>query len=120
MFAALRTMMIQINTPSAAEVQGYALLARLDAEIATMAAAMQAADLVMAECNAEMAGLRRVAHVRLTALKEAAIAARAVRPEHIRHSRAAACLRDGANIAGLMGKAYDMNESAVQPMARVA
>jgi hypothetical protein len=108
MFATLRNVVKRINTPSAAEVEGLALLARIDDEAAAMQNAVQQAE-ERSDC-----ALLAVARARLTALKEAAIAARALRPEHICYSGALACLREGVVFAPMMGQA------AVQLLARVA
>jgi hypothetical protein len=105
MFALMRNVVKRINTPSAAEVEGLALLARIDGEIAVMTAAVE---------GAGQSSLAAVARARLAALKEAAIAARALRPEHIRFSGAMACLQQGAVLAPMMGQA------AGQILARVA
>jgi hypothetical protein len=108
MFATLRNVMTRINTPSTAEVEGLALLARIDDEAAAMERAIR-----KAEGGAD-AGMLSVARARLGALKEAAIAARALRPEHIRFSGALACLQQGAVFAPVLGQA------ATQVLARVA
>jgi hypothetical protein len=108
MFATLRTLFRQINTASVAEAEGLALLAQIDGEVEGMRAAI-----AQAEGHVEPA-LLALAKARLHALKEAAIAARALRPEHIRFSGALACLQQGAVFAPMAGQA------AVQLMARVA
>jgi hypothetical protein len=104
----MRGLIRQINTASAEEVEGLVLLGRIDDEVAGMTAAI-----AQVEGRVEPA-LLVVAKARLHALKEAAIAARALRPEHIRFSGALACLRQGAVMGPVMGQA------AMQLMARVA
>jgi hypothetical protein len=108
MFKAMRNVMKRINTPSVAEVEGLALLRRIDDEAEAMELAIRVAG------RDVDAGVLTVARARLAALKEAAIAARGFRPEHIRFSGALACLQQGAVFAPMMGQA------AVQLMARVA
>lgn len=108
MLTALRQMMKRMIAASPAEVEGLGLIARLDGEIAVMTKAVKAA-----HGSAETA-LCMVARARLTVLQEAAIAARALRPEHIRFSGALACLQQGAVFAPMAGQA------AVQLLARVA
>ncbi len=108
MFATLRGLIKRINTASVDEVEGLALLGRIDDEVAGMQSAI-----ARSEGRVEPA-LIKVAKARLVALKEAAIAARALRPEHIRYSGALACLRQGAVFGPMMGQA------AMQVMARVA
>jgi hypothetical protein len=108
MFNAIRKVMKRINTPSVAEVEGLALLKQIDEEAEAMELAIR-----VAGRDAE-AGLLKVARVRLAALREAAIAARAFRPEHIRFSGALSCLQQGAVFAPMAGQA------AAQLMARVA
>jgi hypothetical protein len=112
MFTTLRSLIKRINTASAAEVEGMALLARIDGEVVDMQLAIGQAE-TQAGGLAE-AALLTMAKARLNVLKEAAIAARALRPEHIRYSGAMACLRQGAVFAPMAGQA------AVQLMARVA
>jgi hypothetical protein len=108
MFAILQKVKDRINTPSAAEVDGLALLARIDSEAAVMEGAIRDAG------GKADGGMLAVARARLHALKEAAIAARALRPEHIRFSGALACLQQGAAFAPVLGQA------ATQVLARVA
>lgn len=100
----LRRLLNQINTASAAEQQGRALLARIDAEAALMTATLQTAARHLTATDAETTAILRVARFRLLALREAAITARALRPEHIQYSGAAACLCDGTNIAPLLAR----------------
>jgi hypothetical protein len=108
MFKAMRNVMKRINTPTVAEVEGLALLKQIDDEAKAMDLAIR-----VAGGDAD-AGLLSVARARLAALREAAIAARAFRPEHIRFSGALACLQQGAVFAPMAGQA------AAQLMARVA
>ena len=108
MFSTLRTMIKAVNRPSEAEVEGLALLARIDGETRAMHETIRAADRTVDTT------VLAVARARLTALKEAAIAARALRPEHIRYSGALACLQCGQGMAPMMGQA------AAQIWARVA
>lgn len=97
MFSTLRTMMNAISTPSLAEVEGRLLLARLDREACAMRDAIRRAD------GGVDTALLSVAYARLSVLKEAAIAARALRPEHIRFSGALACLQCGSGMDPMIG-----------------
>ena len=95
MFTSLRQMMKLINAASPAEVEGRVMIVQSDGEIAAMTQAVN--------CGADTA-LVAVARAPLHALKEAAIAARALRPENIRFSGALACLQQGAVFAPLAGQ----------------
>ncbi|MCU0801774.1 MAG: hypothetical protein MUD11_08360 [Rhodobacteraceae bacterium] len=92
MLTRLRKMMKRITAPSAAEIEGQALLARLDGEIATLREVLQRADAAVG------AGWMTMARARLNMLKEAAIAARALRPEHLCHCQAMKALCESAGM----------------------